>query len=186
MAGFVARVLMGKACLPGFVAREEEGRMVISVGHHMRAAVNQLLFEALVKFREFRPVNPGMVVMLGVKAYIEHREVEKVRHKYGGVADRLGGSFRNTARVLNIHSRIHNERVGDPVRQRPKEYGHDRVDPERNRPESKKNNEFLKRSPAQGLARGEIFPEVYREAPRPMREQVALKVFKFSVGRVFG
>jgi len=41
---------------------------------------------------------------------------------------------------------------------------------------------FVERSPAQGLARGEILPQTAREAPRPVREQVALKVLEFSVG----
>ena len=77
--------------------------MVIAKGNDVRAAINQVLLEALVKFREFRPVDPGMVMMLGVKTNIEHSEIEQIRYEYGGVAYRFGGSLRDTSRMLDIH-----------------------------------------------------------------------------------
>jgi hypothetical protein len=41
-------------------------------------------------------MDPGMLMVLEVKTYIEHREVEKVRHKYSGVTYRFGGSLLDT------------------------------------------------------------------------------------------
>ena len=77
--------------------------MVIAERNHVRAAINQFRLEALVKFRELRPMNAGMVMMLGVKPDIEHGEIEEVRDEYRGVAYRFGGSFRDASRVLDIH-----------------------------------------------------------------------------------
>lgn len=91
-------------------------------------------------------MNPGMVMMFGVEAYIEHGEIEKVRQKYGGVTYRLGRTLRDASRMLNIHPRIHHERVSDPVRQQPEPQGHHRIDPERNGPEREEDAEFTQRS----------------------------------------
>lgn len=73
-----------------------------------------------------------MFVVLEVKTNVEHREVEKVRRKYGGVTYRLCGSLLDTSRMLDVHARAHHERVGDPVWQHPEPYRHHRIDPKRN------------------------------------------------------
>jgi hypothetical protein len=44
----------------------------------VRPAIYHFLLQAQVKFREFRPMNPGMLMVLEVKTYVEHRQVEKV------------------------------------------------------------------------------------------------------------
>ena len=46
-----------------------------------------------------------MLMVLEVEAYIEHREVEKVRYKYSGVTYRFGGSLLDTSRMLDVHAR---------------------------------------------------------------------------------
>jgi hypothetical protein len=46
--------------------------------------------------------------------------------------------------MLNIHARTHNERVGNPLRQRPEPEGHYPIDPKRNRPKCKENGQFAK------------------------------------------
>ena len=62
----------------------------------MCPAIDHFLFQVVVKIREFGPMDSGMLMMLEMKTYIEHREVEKVRHKYSGVAYRLGWSLLDT------------------------------------------------------------------------------------------
>lgn len=90
-------------------------------------------------------MNPGMLVVLQVKADIEHREVEKVGHKHGGVTYRLGGSLLDTSRMLDVHARTHHERVSDPVRQYPEPYRHHGVNPKRNRPQHKEYGQLSER-----------------------------------------
>lgn len=93
--------------------------MVKTVWNDVRSAIDQILLQAVMKFWKFRPVDPGMVMVFEVKPYIEHGEIEEVGHKHSGMAYRAGRALWNTSRMLNIHSRTHNERVGDPVRQHP-------------------------------------------------------------------
>ena len=51
-AAFVSQVLLSEALLACFVASEEESCMVITERNHMRFAIDQLLFEAHMKFRQ--------------------------------------------------------------------------------------------------------------------------------------
>src|SRR5271169_5590150 len=128
----VSRVLLSESFSTFIVACKQKGCMVISVRNHVRSAIDHFLLQAHVKFREFRPMNPGMLMVLEVKTYVEHRQVEKVRHKYSGMTYRLGGSLLDASRMLDIHARTHHERVGDPVRQHPEPQSHSRIDPKRN------------------------------------------------------
>ena len=93
--------------------------MVKTVWNHVRSAIDQILFEALMKVWQFRPMDPGMVMVFEMKTYIEHCEVEKIRHKHGGMTYWPSRTLRNTSRMLDVHSRIHHKCVGDPVRQHP-------------------------------------------------------------------
>jgi len=53
--------------------------MVKTVWNHVRSTFKQIVFEAMMQRRQFRPMDPGIVMVFEVKTYIEHREVKKVR-----------------------------------------------------------------------------------------------------------
>src|SRR5579863_7840743 len=115
----ICGVLLVEAFSAFVVACKQKGGVVITVRHDVCSATDHFLLQAHMKFREFRPMNPGMLVVLEMKTYIEHGEVEKVRHKYGGVTYGSGESLFNTSRMLDVHARTHDQGVGDPMRQHP-------------------------------------------------------------------
>ncbi len=94
LSTFVSCILLREAFSAFVVACKQKGCMIIAVWNHVRSAIDHFPFQVNVKFREFRPVDPGMLMVLEMKTYIEHREVEEVRHKYSRVAYRFSGSLR--------------------------------------------------------------------------------------------
>ena len=60
------------------VAGEQERCMVIAEWNHVCSAIDEGLLEPLMKFRQFRPMDAGEVMMFKVKTDIEHSEIEKV------------------------------------------------------------------------------------------------------------
>ena len=107
-------------------------------------------------------MDPGMLMVLEMKTYIEHREVEKVRHKDSGVTYRLSDSLLDTTRMLDVHARTHHERIGNPVWQHPEPYSHQGIDPKRNGPKDKEDGQLPERFAAQASSRGQFPPEMRR------------------------
>jgi hypothetical protein len=78
----VSQGLLGESLFACIVACKQECGMMITVRNHVRSAVDQILLEALMKLRQQRPMDPGMVVMFEVKTDIEHcKELTKAQGK---------------------------------------------------------------------------------------------------------
>jgi hypothetical protein len=61
--------LLGETFSAFIVACEQKGCMVITVRSQVRSAIDHFLLQAHVKFGKFRPMNPGMLVVLVVAGF---------------------------------------------------------------------------------------------------------------------
>jgi hypothetical protein len=74
--------------VPSDYGAEQVGSVVVPVRHDVRSAVDQSLFQTLVRLLQFGPMNPGLVFMFEVIADVVHREVEEPGKVHIGVTHR--------------------------------------------------------------------------------------------------